>query len=74
MESLPLLTAMQSSPTEKWQPLMVTLQQLSGSRPSVFGETLGPSMLRHQKPRWLESTGWMFQLGELRTVMPAKAM
>ena len=39
--SVPALTAMQSSPTSIWQSLMRTLRQLSGSMPSVLGESDG---------------------------------
>ena len=64
--------AMQSSPTENWQPKMRTKPQLSGSKPSVLWEFLGPSMDRQSASTCSHRMGWMFHAGLLRTVKPAK--
>lgn len=70
-ESLPLLMATQSSPTENSQPKTSTPVQLSGFTPSVLGESAGPSRVRHRNRTSRESTGCTFQLGLFLRVHPA---
>ena len=65
--SVPALTAMQSSPTSMWQPVMRTLRQLSGSMPSVLGESNGLTIVSLSIVTSSQRTGWIVQLGLLRT-------
>ena len=47
-QSHPLLIATPSSPTEKTEFINVAFIELSGSKPSVFGASLGLSMVTYR--------------------------
>ena len=72
MESLPLLMATQSSPTENSHPETSTPVQLSGLTPSVLGGVGRTFRARQRNLASRQSTGCTFQLG-LSLRVPTRA-
>ena len=69
--SVPALMAMQSSPTSMWQALMRTLRQLSGSMPSVLGESDGFTTVRPWIVTFSQHSGCTVQAGLFVTLKPS---